>query len=204
MQIILVISYLLLSCRTGLILGTLSIWGVYCMKTIFNERELPSVLNKIIKILAENSYLIMFLFVYIVGVYFNQTSFFDIINKIISSRIHEAYYYLTKVGMGLLPKYVKYYYICDNLQTYIMVCFGLIFTITYLILHYMAIKNLIKNGRKIEVLFMIIYLLYTYCEAVLLKPFSNFSILFLIYAFYPNRKAEQEIERDNSSENMCD
>ncbi len=189
-QSILIGAYFLFYSRTGFLLGTLTLWGILIIKKM-QEKEYK--INKILAFLIENSYLLMFLFVYIMGVFFYETSIGEFINKLVTSRLYEANYYITKYGVGLFPKVVDFY-ICDNAQTFMMVKFGVIYTIIYLVVYYKTMKNLVKRNKYIETFFIIIFLLYSYCEIVFLKPFPNFSILFLMYAFYPNREEENNNE----------
>lgn len=200
LQVLVLLFYAMFSSRTGIILATLSIWGVFIIKKRSNKTYKE---NKIINMILKNSYLIMFLFVYIMGTFCYETSFFNFVNKLVSSRIYEAYYYFENVGIGLLPKAVKYYYICDNSQTYMMVNLGMIFVLIYVILNYKTISNLIKRRKMVEVFFLILFLIYSYSEVVFLKPFSNFSMLFLIYAFYPNREVDDNGESKELPNNMC-
>ena len=104
-------------------------------------------------------------------------------NKLVSSRISEVNHYLVDFGMKLIPQKVNYSWICDNTQVKIMVSYGLIFTIIYLFFAYKTIKELQKENKRIEILMMIVFLLYSYSEVVFFKPISDFTMLFFVYAF---------------------
>lgn len=182
LQLILLVAYFVFYCKTGIILGSLAIWGTLVIKKVSKR-----IYNyKIVTFLFGHSYAIFYAFVYILAKYMYDTKIFELINKVVQSRIYEAYYYITNIGVGLLPKQVNYYYICDNSQTVLLVNFGLIFTLIYIYIHDKAIRNLLKKGLYIEVFIMCLYLLYSYSETTFIKPFSNFSAIFLIYVFYKN------------------
>ncbi len=187
LQIIAIVFYIFFGCRTGLILSCLTIWSIYLSKKI-KLRE-NSIIIKITKKLVPYSQLFLFVFVYFVAMYMTDTAFYDFLNKLVSSRILEAYTYINRYKLSPWPRNVTYY-ICDNSQTYIMLSFGLIYTLINVIVYYLAIRNLLKKGKNIEVFFIIIYILYSYAEINFIKPIPNFSMLFLIYAFYPNRKVD--------------
>lgn len=198
LEIIAIIFYKLFACRTGVILSTILILGAYFIK-ISKFKIGNKVIKKILEIIIENSQLIMFVFVYVVAIYMYETPFFNFLDKLVSSRIMEAYVYIDRYGLAVFPRKLIYY-ICDNSQTYIMLSMGLIFTAVYSLLYYFAIKNLINTGKKIEIFLIIVFMLYSYSEAAFIKPFPNFSMLFLIYAFYPNRKVEDFKEDERNKE----
>lgn len=193
LQVLALAFYFLFYCRTGLILSTVGIWT-----TLLIKNKNISNLNWIIKKIIENFYLILFVFVYIVAMFFYNTDFYDLLNKIIPSRIMEANFYFTNVGISVLPReelyFTKYFIQNDNTQLYMLVSYGVLFTLIYLYIYKRALKNLINQNKKIEVLFILLFILYSYAEIIFLKPNLNFSILLLIYAFYPSRQLENSLE----------
>lgn len=193
-QIFIIVSYLILGSRTALILSTLTIWGIYIIK--YSKIELPNAFNKIIIFLERYSYVIFYIAVFVIGYFMKETSFYHFLNKLVSSRIFEVNHYLVEIGMKLLPQYVNYDWLCDNTQVKIMVSYGLIFTIIYLILSYKTIKELQKRNNKIGIFFMIIYLLYSYSEVAFFKPISDFTMLFFVYAFQNIKCKDKENELD--------
>lgn len=181
-QSILIIFYFIFYCKTGIILGSIVVWG--CLFIKIKDSKNTNYTNKIFAFIVRHSFLFFFLFVFIIAKYGFNTFVFNILNKVIQSRIHEAFYYIKLYGIQFLPRIITYYYICDNSQVVLLVNLGLIFTILYVYIHDKTISILLKNNRKVEVFFLIIYLLYSYCEITFIKPFSNFSVLFLVYFFY--------------------
>lgn len=183
-EIILIVFFFLFYSRTGIILGTIANVGSYVLKKKYEKGKITSKNHSIFNY----SFLLFYLFVFIVGYFFHNTGFFTLLNKLISSRIKEAYIYFTHYGLTILPRKITYNYICDNTQTYMLCSFGLAFTGLYIYLNDRAIRILNKKGMKIEILFIVLFLLYSYCEVTFVKPFSNFSSLFLIYALYKDRE----------------
>lgn len=194
LQFFIFISYLVLASRTALILSTISIWGICTIK--YSRLKPPNALNKIFMFLERYSYIIFYVLVFIIGYFMKETSFYDFLNKLVSSRIFEVNHYLVDVGMKLLPQYVNYDWLCDNTQVKIMVSYGLIFTVIYLILSYKTIKELQKRNNKIGVFLMIMYLLYSYSEVAFFKPVSDFTMLFFVYAFQSIECKDKENELD--------
>ena len=187
LQIVAIVFYVFFGCRTGLVLSFIMIWGIYLSKKIKLKEN--NKLVKVTKIIVPYSQLLLFVFVYVVAMYMTDTAFYNFLNKLISSRILEAYTYIDRYKLSLWPRDLIYY-ICDNSQTYIILSFGLIYTVVNVIIYYLAIRNLLKKGRNIEVFLILIYILYSYAEINFIKTIPNFSMLFLIYAFYPNRKVD--------------
>lgn len=189
--IISMIFYEIFACKTGTILSNVLIWGLYLSKRIKYQNKI--IKNRICRKIIEHFQLIMFIFVYVVAIFMYESTLFNVLDSVVSSRMMEAYVYIDRYGLNLFPRVIEFY-ICDNSQTYIMLSFGLIFTALYSFLYFKAIKNLIANNKLLEVYIIIIYILYSYSEAAFIKPFPNFSMLFLIYAFYPNRNMEDNNE----------
>lgn len=175
--IFVVIFYMLFSSRTGLILSLLTLFGVYYYKFISNKDNR----SKTLMFFERNIYTLFYAIIFIIGFYMANTSIFNLLNKIVSSRIFEVNYYLKNYGIGLFPKNINYDLICDNTQVKVMVSYGLLFMILYFILTYKTIKKLQNDNKKIEIFFMIVYLLYSYSEVTFFKPLSDFTILFLAY-----------------------
>lgn len=194
LQIFVIVSYLIFGSRTALILSTFTIWGICIIK--YSGFRMPNVLNKIIMFLEKYSYIIFYVLVFIIGYFMKGTAFYDYLNKLVSSRIFEVNHYLVDVGMKLLPQYVNYDWLCDNTQVKIMVSYGLIFTVIYLILSYKTIKELQKRNNKIGIFLMIMYLLYSYSEVAFFKPVSDFTMLFFVYAFQSIKCKDKENELD--------
>ncbi len=174
--------YLVLSCRTGILLSIIIIMISYCIqyKNISIPEKLKNILNKLI----DNSYLLFYLVIFFIAAFLSKTWIYEILNKLVTSRIAEVRYYLVDIGFGLLPQNVIYYWICDNTQIKILVSYGLIFTLLYLFFSIKTIKYLRKNNMNIEIAMMIVYLLYSYCEVAFFKPVSDFSMLFFSYVLF--------------------
>lgn len=200
LQIFITAIYFIFGSRTGLILSTLTIWGIYFIKD--SKCQMPKILNKTIMILERYSYIIFYGLVFVIGYFMKETALFDLLNKLVTSRIFEVNYYLVNFGMKLLPQSVKYYWICDNTQVKIMVSYGVIFTIIYLILSYKTIKELQKRNDKTGIFLMIMYLLYSYSEVAFFKPVSDFTMLFFVYAFQSIicKDKENELESGKNKE----
>lgn len=181
LEIIAIIAYFILYSRTGLILTTFTIIGTYYLKYI--KVKLPNKIVEVINFFERWSYSIFYIVVFIIGYFMKNTPIYIFLNKLVSSRISEVNHYLVDFGMKLIPQKVNYSWICDNTQVKIMVSYGLIFTIIYLFFAYKTIKELQKENKRIEILMMIVFLLYSYSEVVFFKPISDFTMLFFVYAF---------------------
>lgn len=194
LQLLCIVAYFLFYSRTGVVTTSAEIWGSYIISKNINFNRIKFKKSKINNFILKHSYFIFYLFIYIVGKYFFYTGFAQFLNKLVTSRIFEVNYYVNNFGVGLFPKYVLYY-ACDNSQTIMFVSYGLIYTFIFLYLHYRTISVFIQKSKRLEIFFMIIFLIYSYSEFALLKPFANFGMLFLIYAFYPNRNIDDKVER---------
>ena len=194
LQTFIIASYFIFGSRTGVILSTLTIWGIYIIK--YSKFEIPNAFNKTIMFLERYSYIIFYVAVFIIGYFMKGTEFYNFLNKLVSSRIFEVNHYLVDVGMKLLPQSIKYDWLCDNTQVKIMVSYGSIFTVIYLILSYKTIKELQKRNNKIGIFLMIMYLLYSYSEVAFFKPVSDFTMLFFVYAFNSIKCKDKENELD--------
>lgn len=192
LQVLIIPAYFLFYSRTGFITTSVEIWGCYLVSRNIQFNGLKWRASKISIFLLKHSYLIFYIFVYIVGKYFFYTGFGQLLNKLVTSRIYEVNYYVTNFGVGLFPKYVKYY-ACDNSQTIMFVSYGMIYTFIFLFLNYRTMSVFIQKNKKLEIFFMIVFLFFSYSEFALLKPFANFGMLFLIYAFYPNRNIDDKV-----------
>jgi hypothetical protein len=188
LQFLLIFFYLLFYSKTGFILGTFVVWGCLLIKKNNNNKNNNKYnKNSFSSIIIGHFFLFFYTFVYIMATFLHNTKFFYFLNKVVQSRIYEAYYHINKNGISFFPRNIKYYYICDNSQTILLVSFGVIFTLLYVFLNDKAIRNLLNNSKNVEVFFILVYLLYSYSEITFIKPFSNFSVLFLIYAFYKEK-----------------
>lgn len=195
-ELLAIITYFILYSRTGLILATLTILGTYIIKYV--NIKLPDGIKKIKNFLERWSYVIFYLVVFIIGCFMKDTNLYIFLNKLVSSRISEVNHYLVDIGMKLIPQEVNYSWICDNTQVKIMVSYGLIFTIIYLLITYKTIKELQKRNKKIEIFMMVMYLLYSYSEVAFFKPISDFSMLFFVYAFASINCKDKENEIDDT------
>ena len=133
LQIVAIVFYVFFGCRTGLVLSFIIIWGIYLSKKIKLKEN--NKLVKVTKIIVPYSQLLLFVFVYVVAMYMTDTAFYNFLNKLISSRILEAYTYIDRYKLSLWPRDLIYY-ICDNSQTYIILSFGLIYTVVNVIIYY--------------------------------------------------------------------
>ncbi len=184
LQVLVIIIYHILQSRTGLLMCTSVIWGSYIIKKINIKK------NKPFLFIERNFVSLFYLVVFFIGNYLKNTFIYSFLNKLISARIEEVSHYLENVGM--LPKSIQYDWICDNTQVKIMASYGIIFTIIYCLIYYKCIKKLQQKNKNIEIFFIIIYLLYSYAEVSFVKPVSDFSMLFLVYAFNSMRCKDEE------------
>ncbi len=182
--------YVLLSSRTGIILSLLTLFIFYYYKFIRKNKENSN--NNVISFFVRNSYSIFYVTVFFIAAFLKNSFVYNFLNKLVSSRIAEINHYLIDVGFGLFPKKVNFDWICDNTQVKILVAYGLVFTILYLVVVNRSIKKLYEKNFNLEIILMVIYLLYSYSEVAFFKPMSDFTMLFLIYAFSTVKIKDEE------------
>ena len=194
LQIILIVAYFCLYSRTGFICSSLIIWITYLVKTKKIQYK-----NKVIQLILKSSSFIVFAFIIVMISAFYGTNFFNLINKLISYRIMEAYVHINEHSVSLFPRDIKYSFICDNSQTVILLSFGILYTISLCIIYYITIKRLLKEKRNIEVTLLVTTLFYSYSEFMMSNVFPNFSLIFLGICFFGKYFNDEEIKNSNNS-----
>ena len=138
----------------------------------------------------------MVIFVVLFSTVLYNTAIAQTLDKIITSRLSCANYYFTDFGTSLLPRYVPEYLVFDNMYAFMVVEYGIIFTVTYCFIYYKTIGKLLKNKRYVEIYMIILYALYSYCEKGFLKIFCNFPMLFIAYLLYDIFEENNEVKKN--------
>lgn len=174
---IIILAYAAFKSRTGFLLSFIMLLGALIVKKIKN-------LNKVIRFLIK-----LFPFIMIVAVALLSTILFDtalaqIMDKVITNRLTCANFYLEYYGVSFLPRYIKEYIVFDNMYAFMLVEYGIIFSIIYCSLYTITLGKLLKNKKYVEAFMILLYGLYAYCEKGFLKIFCNFPMLFIAYLMY--------------------
>ena len=180
-----ILAYAAFKSRTGFLLSLIMLLGALIVRRIKN-------LNRVICFLIK-----FFPFIMVIGVTLLSTTLFDtalaqIMDKVITNRLTCANFYLEHYGVSLLPRYITEYIVFDNMYAFMLVEYGIIFSIIYCLLYTNTLGKLLKNKKYVEVLMILLYGLYAYCEKGFLKIFCNFPMLFIAYLMYDIFKEQND------------
>ncbi len=136
---------------------------------------------------------------------------FDVLDKIMSSRIYLGSVLYKQYPISLLGSYIELVtdtsrLTIDNGYVYMSVAFGLVFMITVSVLYIKLFKKLYEDKNYIEISLILVFLIYCMVEKVYFNVFTNFTIAFFAYLLYNNKSMRYipnkniYLESDNSNE----
>lgn len=174
-QIINFILYKFSVSRTGM----LSVVGLSIVYLIFRQRDY---LNKKISRLAAWVFpLCAFVCIFLSKIYTGNV-IEVIINKLLQGRVSNSNYFMGKYGDSLFGRNFtssNKSLILDNSYVILWLKFGILFTVILCILYYIAVKKMIKQGDRADLLCVLMFACYGITEGFLSNIFRNFSLLFL-------------------------
>ncbi|MCM1157444.1 MAG: hypothetical protein NC300_04035 [Bacteroidales bacterium] len=106
------------------------------------------------------------------------------INELLSNRLHMANVYLKMYRPKMFGQYllstadIQEYLVLDNGYLQMLLGYGVIVTILFLVSTFLVLKKMIRNGYIIEMILILIFCLYGFSEALLLDSAMNFSLMF--------------------------
>ena len=187
LEIVSVIWYVLFRARTGLVIVTLFLIGTVIYKVTRNKQNL---ILKTIRSAQIAVIPVMFVGTYLLSTIFYNTQISNIINKLVSSRIEISNIYFNVIPPGILPK--NYEFIAnlpvDNMYTFIISTFGIVFSVMIIIAFVKLEIKLLKEKRYFEIFIITAFALYAYAERMYINSFRNPSILFLAVLIYKDFK----------------
>ena len=183
-----VVLYYFLRSRTGIILSTLLIIGAKTIeiKSIRDKVIANKYVKECIKFLVTNFHIIICVAILLLSTIFLNTHISKLLDNLVTNRISCTNVYITNFGLSLFPRNIIDSFVFDNMYSFMIVHYGIIFGLIYCLLYKETIKKLFKNRMYMEILFIGIYALYAYSEKGFLKVFCNFPMLFWAYLIYNN------------------
>lgn len=188
-----IITYFAFHSRTTLILCLILTLGI---PIVLKIKKLNKIVGYVLKLFP----VIMIIAVILLSTVLYNTPLAQMLDTIITNRLTCANYYFYNFGVSLLPRYIPEYLVFDNMYAFMVVEYGIIFTIIYCVFYSKTIRKLLKNKRYIEVFLILLYALYAYCEKGLLKIFCNFPMLFIAYLFYDIFKENAKEEKNRKED----
>lgn len=185
LEIISLLLYLAFRARTGIIIITIFLVGTAIFKLVRNKKNTILKIFSTIQIITVPT---LFIGTYLLSTTFYNTKLSNIINKFITDRIKISNIYFEAVPLSLLPqnfdliKDLSF----DNMYSFILCSFGLIFTIAIIIVFILLYINLLKKKRYFDIFILTLFMIYCYAEKMYINAFRNPSILFLGVLLYKN------------------
>ncbi len=186
--------------RTGILILSLMVLMILMRRTKLFK-------SKIVKYIMQYSYVLCFGFSLIgMGLFLQGKTFFVALNNLITGRFSFAARAFENNGVTLLGQNITYLstydvrgssesaVIVDNYYVYILITWGVIYTVLILFLLTRQQKILLDNGELVFVIVMCCYAVYSITE----KPFSNinnhFVLLSISNAIVFSKKSKIKIE----------
>lgn len=184
-EIISLVLYFVFYARTGLLIITLFLLGTAIFKFTKNKENM---ILKIFRRLEITIIPMMFIGTYLLSTVFYDTNIATIINNLVSDRLKISNVYFGTIPPGLFPKNFEFIgdLSFDNMYSFIMSSFGLIFTGFVIVVFVALYIKLLKEKRYFEMYIITLFALYSYSERMYINSFKNPSILFLGVLLYKN------------------
>lgn len=184
-EIISVALYFVFYARTGFAIITLFLLGTIIYKLTKNKEN---IILKIFRRMEIGIIPMLFIGTYLLSTIFYNTNIATILNKLVSDRLKISNVYFETVPPGLLPKNFEFIgdLSFDNMYSFIMCSFGIIFTAFIIISFVLLYIKLLKQKKYYEMFVITLFALYSYSERMYINSFKNPSILFLGVLLYKN------------------
>ena len=169
---------------TGTRTGYYLIIGVVICSYLMKRGIRIKFVRKPLLIFMEYSCIIFAATSYILSVLYPKNAFVVVLNSIVSSRFAGGSWVLSIYPFSLFGNDVdSLSFPVDNGYMYMYAEYGIITLLTFIILHTILMKKLIKNQRWLEILILFFVLLYGMTENFIPNIVMNFSLLFLSLLF---------------------
>lgn len=168
--------------RTGLLVLNVLIIMLFLLrnKKISNSRS--------VQFLCVNSPIIGFLLSYLMAFFYGKNQFLYVVNNMLQGRLELGHRYLNTYSIKLFGQHIFENFSSDNFWCLdcayldMLLCYGAIFTLIWVILTKNVLKWLYRENRYIEVATIVAYSMYGISETFLPNGFLNVSIF--LYAEY--------------------
>lgn len=180
--------YLTLS-RTGFFCSMFLVMLMFLLKFKLIER---------IKWMLQFTPIICFVFSFITGYFFNShNSILVKLDQLLSGRLSLEKFFLNNYNINLFGQKIVYqtgqsYLVLDNFYLNMLLSYGAIITMIYLISNWLLLRKLLKNkNNEVMCLILVCYSIYGLTETFLTNVFLNTSFLFLAYLLYKPKDEEK-------------
>ena len=158
---------------------------------------------------------LLLLSVLLVQMYSAGISFVYQIDQLLTGRIRSAYYFLNTYGVHLFGINTERLstidaiisgnraYVLDNLYFNLIISYGAIFTIVFLLIYFKAIKALLKDSGEIYALVLSVFAILGLVEGAFLNIDFNFYIVCLNIGIYNRLFRAQRISYKNRIKNKA-
>lgn len=186
-----IIIYLMCRSRTCLYLSIVSLFFFIFFDGLSKYKKLGKFIFKMRYFIY--LYPIMMAFISIGGVYLyiNGNAWATLANAITSGRLQLGERYMNLYHIRLFGQEIysssnaESYMRLDNGYLNIILRFGLIFFLLFIVAHIICLHKLIKFEKYYECLTIVLFLTYGLTEAYIYNIFINFSLLYLSILMYP-------------------
>lgn len=173
-------------CRTGFMCG------IILLLLIFLQKNLNIFRFRIVKLISSWSYILCFAVNFLTSYYYEPNNiFFAKLNSLLSGRLALGKQFLDIYKIKLFGQKIVYntssndYMVLDATYINMLLSYGLVATIIFLIVNTYLIRKLLKHNKIIEVILLVSYSVYGLSETFLPNLFLNMSMIFLSELLYP-------------------
>ena len=144
--------------------------------------------NRLVRFLCVNSPIIGFLLSYIMAFFYNRNPSLYVVNSMLQGRLALGQRYLNAYSIKLFGQHIfedfspDNYWCLDCAYLDMLLCYGAIFSLIWIVLTKNVLKWLYRENRYIEVATVVAYSVYGISETFLPNGFLNVSIF--LYAEY--------------------
>lgn len=126
-----------------------------------------------------------------IGMYKNGNMFVNAMDALVSGRIRFAYRIIDNYGINLVGQQIEYIgaadavkqgvtaIVLDSMYPYLLVSYGIVFTIVFIGLVMIAQKVLVANDEKVLLIIIVCYSIYSLTQRAFYSVNNNYTILIL-------------------------
>lgn len=192
---------IILSCFIHFFVGSrTNIILIALISLAFIFRNKIKLTSKCTKKIASNAFFILLILSILMAFLYNSTNpIMSGLDKILSRRLYLSNYFVDRYGITLFGTEITNdkFYILDNAYVNLIVRYGIILTIYFVIIYKKTIDNLLRDNKMLLVIIMIVLLIYGLSESPIYIPAKNPYVLLLCYACLDiGNKKREEIENE--------
>lgn len=164
----------------------------------------------IVKIACVNSPIIAFILSYFMAFYYGKIQILSIVNSTLQGRLELGQRYLNRYSLKLFGQHIYENFSADDFWCLdcayldMLICYGIIFAIIWVLLTRNVLKWLYEEKRYIEVATIVAYSVYGISETFLSNGFLNVSIFLYAEYIFSHVLKQGRGNVNGKSKNNCD